>query len=236
MTKRLFDPDHIPCPAGCSPPRFGWYVNTAEIVRGSALLVFLVVGCAAGMREHPRPERQNVAIAETANAKAERAEAEGERPGTSRETTESTNDSPSACPPEMSQTPTSLRIIEVDLAPGSSHFIARGLVFQTTCFSLDRNDKLVLPGMPTQPGVRIAVVVIDDERECSATLLACERTSIVVPANFKEEGDGRIVLTDGTEWSTAAYVSEGYHSDVYICPSQGELVVDDEVINVVRVR
>jgi hypothetical protein len=138
--------------------------------------------------------------------------------------------------PGASYAPAGLTIVEIDGAPDSTHFVVDGDVFETTCYSLRIHDKLVFAGVPAEPGTRVSVVVIDDERECSATLLACTRTSVVMPSSFEEHNDNRIALSDGTEWETLAYVYERYHSDVYICPSRGKLLLDDNVLSVIRIR
>ncbi len=140
------------------------------------------------------------------------------------------------CAPCGLVTSANLTIVDVDRAPDSSHFIADGHVFETTCYSVDRFDKLVFPGVPTEPGVRVSIVAIDDERECSATLLVCTRASVMSPMSFEGQDDGRLALSDGTEWETYGYIYERYYSDAYICPAEGKLLVDDKVLNVVRVR
>jgi hypothetical protein len=68
---------------------------------------------------------------------------------------------------------------------------------------------------------------------------ACYEAMIQEPQPFLGNGEEIIILSDGSIWKNMSYLYlylYAYHPTVIICPGDGNMILNNHVFNILRVR
>lgn len=86
---------------------------------------------------------------------------------------------------------------------------------------------------------KVTALKMGDSRGSSPSAGNCYQTQIMEPAPFNGNGGELIQMADGSIWQDSSYqylYLYEYYPTVTICPDKGQMILEDNVFQIIRVR